>query len=87
MTWGDPAGGRATTAGVDFNWRRSDLEDEGTATGNAWAQFTDNEDSSGGAFGGKLSYSSDTFSIRWRWRGCLRALIPSSVLFGFQRLT
>ena len=24
MTWGDPAGGRATTAGVDFNWRRSD---------------------------------------------------------------
>ena len=33
MTWGDPAGGRATTAGVDFNWRRSDLEDGGTATG------------------------------------------------------
>ena len=27
MIWGDPAGGRATTAGVDFNWRRSDLED------------------------------------------------------------
>ena len=86
MTWGDPAGGRATTAGVDFNWRRSDLEDGGTATGNAWAQFTDNEDSSGGAFGGKLSYSSDNVSpIRGGVARLLEGLIPSSVLFGLQR--
>ena len=83
MTWGDPAGGRATTAGVDFNWRRSDLEDGGTATGNAWAQFTDNEDSSGGAFGGKLSYSSDTFSIRG---GVARLLEGFDPKLGFVRV-
>ena len=83
MTWGDPAGGRATTAGADFNWRRSDLEDGGTATGNAWAQFTDNEDSSGGAFGGKLSYFSDKFSIRG---GVARLLEGYDPKLGFVRV-
>ena len=78
MTWGDPAGGRLPVISTG-----GEVISKTGACRQCMGPVHRNEDSSGGAFGGKLSYSSNTFSIRGGV--ALAGFDPKLGLFGFQR--